>query len=58
MSDYDECMKAVHKFHEDIIKGYLDKPNQKLDKSIRILTDKEFFLLSMLVLFDYGGERE
>lgn len=57
MSDHDECIKAVRKFHENIIKGYLEKPNQKLDESIRFLTDEEFFLLSMLVLFDYGGGR-
>lgn len=57
MSDHDECIKAVRKFHEDVIKGYLEKPNQKLDESIRVLTDEEFFLLSMLVLLDYGGER-
>ena len=58
MSDHDECIKAVRKFHEDVIKAYLEKPNQKLDESIRVLTDEEFFLLSMLVLFDYGGERQ
>ena len=58
MSDHDECIKAVRKFHEDVIKGYLEKPNQKLDESIRVLTDEEFFLLSMLVLFDLGGERQ
>lgn len=58
MSDHDECIKAVRKFHEDVIKGYLEKPNQKLDESIRVLTDEEFFLLSMLVLFDFGGEKQ
>lgn len=50
--DYEECMKAIHQFHEDVIKGYLEKPNQKLDESIRNLSDWEFFLLSMLVLTD------
>lgn len=58
MSDHDECIKAVRKFHEDVIKGYLEKPNQKLDESIRVLTDEELFLLSMLVRFDLGGERQ
>lgn len=56
MNDYDECIKAIRKFHEDIIKGYLEKPNQKLDDSIRNLTDEEFFLLSMLALFDIARE--
>lgn len=53
MDNYDKCMEAVHKFHEDVLKGYLERPNQKLDESIRKLSDEEFFLLSMLVLFDF-----
>lgn len=56
MNNYDECIKAIHKFHEDVIKGYTEKPNQKLDESIRELTDEEFFLLSMIVLFDIEGD--
>ena len=56
MSDHDECIKAVRKFHEDVIKGYLEKPNQKLDESIRHLTDDKFFLLSMLVMEDAENE--
>ena len=56
MNDYDECIKAIRLVHEDAVKRYLEKPNQKLDESIRDLTDEEFFLLLMLVLFDYFKE--
>ena len=56
--DYDECMKAIHKFHEDALKGYLERPNPKLDESIRNLSDKELFLLLMLVLSDFMGQTE
>lgn len=56
MNDNDECIKAIRKIHECAIKEYLEKPNQKLDESIRNLTDEEFFLLSALVLFNFGGE--
>ena len=59
MDNYDNFMEYVHKFHEDILKGYLERPNQKLDESIKNLSDEEFFLLSMLVLFDFmRGEEE
>lgn len=52
MNNESDVLEAIYRFSNDVVKGYTDKSNPKLEESIRNLTDEEIFLLSMMIYTD------